>query len=83
MNGRNESSRPPRIDIIHAVLESALDAGATEYVHICGRLLAAERRGWKSMPTEPIGEAMLGAYEDVCGRENAGSLGVDKATKEA
>jgi hypothetical protein len=49
-----------------AVLESARDAGATEYVGMCVRLLAADRMGWRSHADKGDWKAVLEAYEEVC-----------------
>jgi hypothetical protein len=58
--------RPPRVDIVMAVLESARDAGAIEYVEICVRLLAANRKGWRAHADKGDWKAVLEAYEEVC-----------------
>ena len=66
MHSLHSVSRPPRMDIVDAVLESALDAGVTEYVSICRRLIVANRRGWNSHADKNDWKAVLEAYEDVC-----------------
>ena len=71
MTPQESVSRPPRIDIIHTVLESAREAGVTEYVEICRRLLAADRKGWRTHADRQDWNAVLEAYEEVCSREPA------------
>jgi hypothetical protein len=66
MMSRELDQRPPRVHIIAAVLESALDAGASEYVEMCRRLIVADRRGWRTHADQADCEAVLEAYEEIC-----------------
>ena len=61
-----ELNYPPRIDIVLVVLESARDAGATEYVEMCARLLGADRKGWRTHADKGDWKTILEAYEQVC-----------------
>ncbi len=56
---------PPRLDIIRQVLESALDAGAQEYVAACRRLLNANSRGWRKHADRRDWRAVLEAYDEL------------------
>ena len=56
---------PPRRDIIRDVLESALDAGAQDYVAACRRLLSADLIGWRKHADRRDWQAVLEAYEDL------------------
>jgi hypothetical protein len=71
MNWQDNCSRPPRLHIIHAMLESALDAGAQEYVATCRRLLHADLIGWRRHADREDWKAILEAYEDMRADESA------------
>jgi hypothetical protein len=71
MNSHDNRSLPPRLDIIRAVLGSALDAGAQEYVAACRRLLHADLIGWRRHADREDWKIVLEAYEDMRADESA------------
>ena len=66
MHSLHSVSRSPRMDLVHAVFESALDAGVTEYVSICRRLIVANRPRMERHADKHHWKAVLEAYEDAC-----------------
>jgi hypothetical protein len=71
MNLHDNRWRPPRLEIIRAVLESALDAGAQEYVAACRRPLRADLIGWRRHADREDWRVVLDAYEDMRAGESA------------
>jgi hypothetical protein len=65
MNSQQNDIRPPRLDIIHAVLESALDSGVQNCITACRRLLRADLGGWRRHANRTDGQVVLDAYDDM------------------
>ena len=55
----------PKLLVIEAVLEGALDAGAEAYVAACRRLLSANLRGWRKYVDLEDWEMVLDAYGEM------------------
>ena len=65
MIAREQISTPPRVAIIHHVLESAREAGVTEYVAMCRRLISADLRGRRMHADRNDWKAVLEAYDEL------------------
>lgn len=72
MDSTINPATPPRLGIIRLVLESALDAGAEDYVTACRRLLGANLKGWRKHAERRDWQAVLEAYEDLCADQSFG-----------
>jgi hypothetical protein len=65
MSLQDNCLRPPRLDIVRVMLESALDTGAQEYVAACRRLLWADLIGWRRHAEREGWKIVLEAYKDM------------------